>query len=97
MNFYNEHEVPPSPDTPGIVDLMTSLTITFILLFAALITRTSSVAQTRLLEDKANVQAALSDHLAQTGFSLNSGPRDPLTLLIIIPENRLNFESANAQ
>lgn len=86
------NEVPASPNTAGIVDLMTSLAIIFILLFAALITQNSSEAQTRLQEHKENVQAALGDHLAHVGLSLSSDPRDPLTLLIVIPENRLTFD-----
>ncbi|MGB0910507.1 MAG: OmpA family protein [Nitrospirales bacterium] len=76
----------------GITDLMTSLAMVFILLFAAFITQTSSEARSQLQENKENVRGALHDHLEKLGLSLNADPRDPLTLLIVVPENLLTFE-----
>jgi len=81
-----------SHTTIGITDLMTSLAIVFILLFAAQITNTSSAAQSELQENKEDVQTALRDHIRRLGLSLDSDPRDPLALLIVIPENLLTFE-----
>jgi len=81
-----------SHTTIGITDLMTSLAIVFILLFAAQITQTSSAAQSELQENKEGVQAALRDHIRRLGLSLDTDPRDPLALLIVVPENRLTFE-----
>ena len=81
-----------SHTTIGITDLMTSLAIVFILLFAAQITKTSSAAQSELQENKENVQTALRDHIQRLGLSLDADPRDPLALLIVIPENLLTFE-----
>ena len=52
-----------SHTTIGITDLMTSLAIVFILLFAAQITKTSSAAQSELQENKEDVQTALRDHI----------------------------------
>lgn len=82
----------PSHTTIGITDLMTSLAIVFILLFAAQITKTSSAAQSELQENKEDVQTALRDHIRRLGLSLDTDPRDPLALLIVVPENLLTFE-----
>ena len=81
-----------SHTTIGITDLMTSLAVVFILLFAAQITKTSSAAQSELQENKEDVQTALQDHIRRLGLSLDTDPRDPLALLIVVPENRLTFE-----
>lgn len=82
----------PSQTTLGITDLMTSLVVVFILLFAAQITKTSSAAQSELQENKEDVQTALRDHIQRLGLSLDADPRDPLALLIVVPENKLTFE-----
>jgi outer membrane protein OmpA-like peptidoglycan-associated protein len=81
-----------SHTTIGITDLMTSLAIVFILLFAAQITKPSSAAQSELQENKEDVQTALRDHIQRLGLSLDADPRDPLALLIVVPENLLTFE-----
>jgi outer membrane protein OmpA-like peptidoglycan-associated protein len=78
--------------TNGMTDLMTSLVMVFILLFVAFITQTSSEAQSELQARKDDVQAALRDHLSRLGLSLDADPRDPLTLMIVVPENLLTFE-----
>lgn len=92
MRAVTNHDASSSPTTAGVIDLMTSLAMVFILLFAAFITQTSSGAQSQLRENKDGVQAALRDHLQRLGLSLNPDPRDPLTLNIVVPENRLTFE-----
>lgn len=90
------HAVPQSTGashtTIGITDLMTSLAIIFILLFASQITKTSSAAQSELQVNKEDVQTALHDHIQRLGLSLDANPRDPLALLIVVPENLLTFE-----
>jgi outer membrane protein OmpA-like peptidoglycan-associated protein len=45
-----------------------------------------------LQEHKEDVQVALQDHLRRLGLSLDADPRDPLTLMIVVPENLLTFE-----
>ncbi|MEX0828801.1 MAG: OmpA family protein [Nitrospirales bacterium] len=75
-----------------MTDLMTSLVMVFILLFVAFITQSSSGAQSELQAHKDDVQAALRDHLSRLGLSLEADPRDPLTLMIVVPENLLTFE-----
>jgi outer membrane protein OmpA-like peptidoglycan-associated protein len=76
----------------GITDLMTSLAIIFILLFAVQLTKTSSTTEFELQENKEDVQAALRDHIQRLGLSLDADPRDPLALMIVVPENLLTFD-----
>lgn len=92
MNFPMNQRTFSSHTTHGLTDLMTSLVMVFILLFVAFITQTSSEAQSALQEHKHDVQAALKDHLSRLGLSLDADPRDPLTLMIVVPENLLTFE-----
>jgi uncharacterized membrane protein len=92
MKFTTSHGTFSSQTTNGMTDLMTSLVMVFILLFVAFISQTSSEAQSELQEHKEDVQAALQDHLWRLGLSLNADPRDPLTLMIVVPENLLTFE-----
>ncbi len=91
MNTDNQRTF-TSPTTSGITDLMTSLAIVFILLFSAFITQTSSEAQSTLREHKEDVEMALRDHLERLGLTLDADPRDPLTLMIVVPEDLLTFE-----
>ena len=88
----SDQGTPASPMAAGVIDLMTSLAMIFILLFAAFIMKTSSEAHSQLQENREDVQAALRDHLRQLGLSLDPDPRDPLTLVIVVPEDRLTFE-----
>lgn len=92
MSSSTDQDNVSSPTTGGVIDLMTSLAMIFILLFAAFITQTASEAQSELQEHKENVQAALRDHLERLGLSLDSDPQDPLTLLIVVPDKKLTFE-----
>ena len=82
----------PSQTTLGITDLMTSLVVVFILLFAAQFSKVSSAAQSELQGNKEDVRTALRDHIQRLGLSLDADPRDPLTLVIVVPEDRLTFE-----
>ncbi len=95
MNRVTAQGAGASHTTIGITDLMTSLAIVFILLFVAQLTKTSSTssaAQSELQENKEDVQAALRDHIQRLGLSLDTDPRDPLALMIVVPENLLTFE-----
>ncbi len=92
MNHVTAQGAGASHTTIGITDLMTSLAIVFILLFVAQLTKTSSTAQSELEENKEDVQTALRDHIQRLGLSLDADPRDPLALMIVVPENLLTFE-----
>ena len=92
MKYETNHGTFSSHTANGMTDLMTSLVMVFILLFVAFITQTSSEAQTELQGHKEDVQTALQDHLQRLGLTLEADPRDPLTLMIVIPENVLTFE-----
>ena len=82
----------PSQTTLGITDLMTSLMVVFILLFAAQFSKVSSAAQSELQGNKEDVRTALRNHIQRLGLSLDADPRDPLALVIVVPEDRLTFE-----
>ncbi len=71
---------------------MTSLVMVFILLFVAFLTQTTSGGQSELQEHKVDVRMALQDHLLRLGLTLEADPRDPLTLMIVIPDRLLTFE-----
>ena len=82
----------PSQTALGITDLMTSLVVVFILLFAAQFSKVSSAAQSELQDNKEDVRTALRGHIQRLGLSLDADPRDPLALVIVVPEDRLTFE-----
>lgn len=96
MNRITLQTAGASQTTIGITDLMTSLAIVFILLFAAQATKPSAALPSELQENKENVQVALRDHIQRLGLSLDTDPRDPLALLIVVPEDRLTFESGKS-
>ena len=97
MKCLTSHGTSSSHTTNGVTDLMTSLVMVFILLFVAFMTQTSSDAQSELQENKHDVHAALQDHLWRVGLSLDADPRDPLTLMIVVPEHVLTFEFGQSQ
>lgn len=91
--------------TTGLMDLMTSLAIIFVLLLAAtLAPQSDHEAPTNApapspaaspIEAKpatTSVQALLHEHFAQFGLSVDEDPTDPLLMRIVIPEDLLNFD-----
>jgi outer membrane protein OmpA-like peptidoglycan-associated protein len=77
--------------TMGVTDLMTSLAIIFILLLT-LYVKTYYDAQAQSQENKEDVKASLRDHFERFHLRLEDDPDDPLMLLIVVPEDLLNFE-----
>jgi outer membrane protein OmpA-like peptidoglycan-associated protein len=75
----------------GVTDLMTSLAVIFILLLTVYITR-SADAGSQAHNEKENIKAVLHDHFSRFGLSLETDPRDPLAILIVVPDNIFNFE-----
>ncbi|HJU04648.1 MAG TPA: OmpA family protein [Nitrospiraceae bacterium] len=77
--------------TIGVTDLMTSLAVVFILLLTVYITR-SAKAESHAQDQKANIKAVLHDRFSRFGLSLDTDPRDPLAILMVVPDNMVNFE-----
>ena len=95
--------------TNGLMDLMTSLAVIFVLLLAASLapqaaqdapTDTPTLPQTTVSDPAtpltSNVQTILYEHFAQFGLSVDTDPHDPLLMRIVIPEDLLNFDSGKS-
>lgn len=85
--------------TAGVTDLMTSLAIIFILLFAAYMVKPSEA------EAPPPPKAALAlpdprfilrEHFQRLGLALEPEGGDPLILRVVIPEELLNFETGKS-
>jgi outer membrane protein OmpA-like peptidoglycan-associated protein len=86
---------PPSTVSIGVTDLMTSLAVIFILLLAATITKTpdaESQTKPQPRVSREDIRTVFQDHSERFGLYLESDPRDPLVLRIIVPAELLNFE-----
>lgn len=81
----------PSMVASGLTDLMTSLAVIFILLFAAYITRAHE-AQSQMEDTPSDIRDTLADHFQRFGLQLEHDPQDPLVVRVIVPEELLNFE-----
>ena len=105
LNDWTSHSAGSHTTTTGLMDLMTSLAIIFVLLLAA------SLAPQAAHDDPADtptpppppspaaaipanttVHTLLHEHVAQFGLSVDEDPNDPLLMRIVIPEDLLNFE-----
>lgn len=109
-NDFNPHSTISHTTTNGLMDLMTSLAIIFVLLLAASLapkadhevpTEQPTPPQAALPNPVAsppttNVQTLLYEHFAQFGLSVDQDPHDPLLMRIVIPEDLLNFESGKS-
>ncbi len=95
--------------TTGLMDLMTSLAIIFVLLLAASLapqaaedaptdnpTPSPTAAADSTPSRPGNVHALLHEHFAQFGLSVDNDPQDPLLVRIVIPEDLLNFDSGKS-
>jgi outer membrane protein OmpA-like peptidoglycan-associated protein len=104
-NNLGSHSTISHTTTNGLMDLMTSLAIIFVLLLAASLapqaaqdTPTDSpmppqaAAPTPATPATTNVHTLLHEHFAQFGLSVDADPHDPLLMRIVIPEDLLNFE-----
>ncbi|MFO0705608.1 MAG: OmpA family protein [Nitrospira sp.] len=90
--------------THGLMDLMTSLAVIFILLLAASLapraereeptehpTPTSVSTTVAPADGTIRVRTELRDLFAQFGLAVDEDPLDPLVMRIVIPEDLLNF------
>lgn len=87
--------------TNGLMDLMTSLAIIFVLLLAASLAPLSDTAgpktepapvSTSTATMQADIRIELRNHFQQFGLSVDDDSHDPLLMRIVIPEDLLNFE-----
>lgn len=104
-NDFNSHSTGSHTTTTGLMDLMTSLAIIFVLLLAASLapqaahddpTDKPTLPQAAIPNPSTpvttDVHTLLHEHFAQFGLSVDEDPHDPLLMQIVIPEDRLNFE-----
>lgn len=74
----------------SFADLMTSMAIIFILLLCASLNNAQQEGQTVKNSVLAEMQKALKDFVAG-GIEVKSDPKDPLGLLVLVPEDLLAF------
>jgi outer membrane protein OmpA-like peptidoglycan-associated protein len=80
----------------SLTDLMTSLAVIFILLLVAMLNnQRQQAAEARNLV-VSRLQAAL-EKFKQQGVQVKSDPKDPLVLLVIVPEDLLKFEQGKSE
>jgi outer membrane protein OmpA-like peptidoglycan-associated protein len=75
----------------AFTDLMTSLAVIFILLLCASLNNAQQEGQTTRNSILSEVQNALKDFTA-AGMEVKSDPKDPLGLLVLVPEDLLAFQ-----
>lgn len=79
----------------AFTDLMTSLAVIFILLLVASLNNVQQEGQLTknaiLLKLQEKLETELKDYKTQ-GFEVKNDPRDPLGLIVLVPEGLLNFE-----
>ncbi|MFO0775567.1 MAG: OmpA family protein [Nitrospiraceae bacterium] len=106
MNTPRHHD--GSSVVHGVTDLMTSLTVIFILLFAAYVTKVSeqppvptpvpapptgqASAQQAEPAPAVDVRAVMEEHLQRYSLAVESDAGDRNVLRIVVPEALLNFE-----
>jgi outer membrane protein OmpA-like peptidoglycan-associated protein len=79
----------------SFADLMTSMAIIFILLLCASLNNAQQEGQTTRNSVLAEMQKALKDFVAG-GIEVKSDPKDPLGLLVLVPEDLLAFKFDHA-
>lgn len=79
----------------SMTDLMTSLAVIFILLLVASLHNAQQESEMTknliLARLKEKMEAELADYKDQ-GFEVKNDPKDPLGLIVVVPEGLLNFE-----
>lgn len=78
----------------SMTDLMTSLAVIFILLLVASLNNTQQEGEQTRNDILLRLQEKLSKELVEykdQGFQLTNDPKDPLGLIIVVPEGLLNF------
>jgi outer membrane protein OmpA-like peptidoglycan-associated protein len=79
----------------SFADLMTSMAVIFILLLCASLNNAQQEGQTTRNSVLAEMQKALKDFVTG-GIEVKSDPKDPLGLLVLVPEDLLAFQFDHA-
>lgn len=83
----------------SMTDLMTSLAVIFILLLVASLNNSQQEGETTrnliLAKLTEKLKNELRDYKDQ-GFDVKNDPKDPLALIVIVPEGLLNFQSGKS-
>lgn len=86
--------------TVGVTDLMTSLAIIFILLFAAYMAKPAAEAEVPAPPEVAEAiptpRLLLQDSFRRLGLALEPESGDPLILHLVVPQELLNFETGKS-
>lgn len=85
------HEDESSGIANSFTDLMTSLTVIFILLLCAFLNNAFEEGQNTRIKILEKLQQQLKDYVVK-GVKIESDPNDPLALLILVPEGLLEFQ-----
>jgi len=80
----------------SLTDLMTSLAVIFILLLVAMLNNAREQAKTTKSQVLERLQDALKIFLSQ-GVQVDSDPKDPLGLLVFVPEDLLRFQQGKSE
>jgi hypothetical protein len=80
----------------SLTDLMTSLAVIFILLLVAMLNNQRQQAAGTKSLVLSRLQAAL-EKFREQGVVVKSDPKDPLVLLVIVPEDLLKFEKGRSE
>jgi len=83
-----------------MTDLMTSLAVIFILLLVASLNNTQQEGEMTRNAILLKLQQRLDQELSQykeQGFEVKNDPKDPLGLIVVVPEGLLNFEVNKAE
>jgi len=84
----------------SMTDLMTSLAVIFILLLAASLNNAQQEGEntrnTILQRLSERLQTEVDQYQGQ-GFEINNDPKDPLGLIVVVPDGLLNFEVNRAE
>jgi outer membrane protein OmpA-like peptidoglycan-associated protein len=79
----------------SFTDLMTSLAVIFILLLVATTQHTvmaSAARNKRTQHTRESILEELQKQLSETGVQVEKDPKDPLSLLIVVPEQLMQFK-----
>jgi outer membrane protein OmpA-like peptidoglycan-associated protein len=90
----NEHE--NTGLASSLTDLMTSLAVIFILLLVAMLNNALQQTKGTKSQVLARFEETLKDFQKQ-GVEVQTDPKDPLGLLVVVPEGLLKFEQGRAE